>query len=431
MKKPQGIILAIVGTLGLLLAGQAIVHEGARRMKQIPLTTLKLHPYAFGRFLVDLPEGVECLNWKQEYKGAGPITVSEGITPSQFETIVQQRADELKAIHHEEGGSLFAQEDMLALPNCKQILYWQSALSKLQLECDAYCLIGHRLFKINPMTDPDVQSKSEMKAANEAIFRSMRLRRPDEIPPMPGFCFDGAIITEDISGMKHHSELVMVDLAWKERPDVHFSFCAFGNGERLDPPLLERLQEAGSASGEKVLRSGSRAVGPFQGEEQLARVQEKNHTEGHFFVWESQGRSYDPYNPQLRLDMTTGEGPGGSENASLSDPDALRLWDAIVNSIRIRPASSTTSATEPTAPPKPRAALGTRLRSGDRCVQAGSWTCAHDNNLVGATRVFRKGEELPPAVLDARLGWFGRLAGRPAELVEDTVWTLVGYEDGA
>ena len=344
------IIITLLGTLGLICAGQAVVHERARRMKMIPLSDLKLKPCAIGRFVVDLPEGANIQSWKQEYKGAGPIKVSEGITISQFETVLKQRADELRAVPHEEGGTLFEQEDKLALPSCKQILYWQSDLSKLQLECNAYYLLGNRMFKINPSTDPDSRSKNEMRVANEDIFRSMRLRNPDEIPTVSGFCFDGAIITEDISGMKHHSELVMVEIAWKERPDVHFGFSAITNGARLDPPLLERMKDAGSEPGEKKLRSGPCVVGSFHGEEDLTRVKEKNHTESHLFIWESEGVPNDPFNPQIRFDMTTGEGPNGSENASLSDKDALKLWDAIVNSIRLRP---TTPATASPAPAQP------------------------------------------------------------------------------
>jgi hypothetical protein len=74
------------------------------------------------------------------------------------------------------------------------------------------------------------------------------------------------------------------------------------------------------------------------GEEHLERVKEGNGTHGHLFVWETQGRANFQYEyPQIRLDMTTGNGKKGPENSSLSDEDALKLWDAIVDSIRWRP----------------------------------------------------------------------------------------------
>ena len=351
MKMLRWIIITLLGTLGLICAGQAVVHERARRMKMIPLNDLKLKPCAIGRFVVDLPEGANILSWKQEYKGAGPIKVSEGVTIGQFETIVKQRADELRAAPHETGGNMFEQEDTLALPHCSEILYWDNDLLKQELECNAYFLLGNLMFKINPSTNPDSKSKNKMRMANEDIFRSIRLRSPDELPASPGFCFEGGIITRDINDrLKWHSELIMVAIAWKERPDVHFSFSAITNGEMLDPPLLERMKDAGSEPGEKKLRSGPCVVGSFHGEEDLTRVKEKNHTESHLFIWESEGVPNDPFNPQIRFDMTTGEGPNGSENASLSDKDALKLWDAIVNSIRLRP---TTPATASPAPAQP------------------------------------------------------------------------------
>ena len=435
MRKLGWLLAAVFGTLGLVFAVWTTIHERTRRMKMIPLASLSLKSYAFGRFVIDLPAGVRMVNWKQGYSGAGPITVSEGTSLGRFETIVKQRVDELRAVPHEAGGTLFEQEDKLSLPHSREILYWDNALLKQELECDAYYQVGTTLFKINPSTNPDSKSKNEMKDANEDIFKNIRLRSPDEVPSEPGFCFEGAILTLDITPcLECHSERVMVDIAWEDRPDVHFSFTTFTNGEMLDPPLLERLKDAGNDPGEKILRSRPRMVGPFHGEEHLTRAKEKNGTEGHLFIWEAEGVPNDPFNPQIRVDMTSGDGPNGAENASLSDQDALRLWDAIVSSIRIRPTTKISTGPGVAAaavPPRPRTALGTRLKSGERCTQAGIWTCAHGGNLGGAKRVFREGEELPAAVLDTHRRWLGKLTGRPAETVVDTFWTLEGYPDEA
>jgi len=432
MRKLGWLAVVIFGTLGLICAGQAAVHKRERHMKMIPLTTLNLKPYAFGRFVIDLPDGVKMVNWKQGYSGAGPITVSKGVSKGQLETIVQQRIDELRAVPHEEGGTLFEQEDKLGLPHCREILYWQSQLSKLQLECDAYYQVENRLFKINPSTDPDSKSKNQMMHSNEDILRNIRLRRPNEVPSEPGFCFEDAILLRDISErLTWHSERVMVDIAWGDRPDVHFGFTTFTNGEMLDPPLLQRLKDAGSDSDEKLLRSGPRVVGPFKGEEHLTRVRERNNTEGHLFIWESEGVPNDPFNPQIRLDMTSGDGPNGAENASLSDQDALRLWDAMVSSIRIRPTTkaSTLEPTASAASSKPRSALGTRFKTGEVCPQSGIWACAHHENLGGTKRTFREGQIFHEAVLDIKRSWVGRLLGRPTETLVATAWTLVSYTD--
>ncbi len=46
---------------------------------------------------------------------------------------------------------------------------------------------------------------------------------------------------------------------------------------------------------------------------------------------------YQSEHPQIRLDMSTGNGREGPEDSSLSDEEALRVWDIMVNSIRLRP----------------------------------------------------------------------------------------------
>jgi hypothetical protein len=129
----------------------------------------------------------------------------------------------------------------------------------------------------------------------------------------------------------------MVDMVWPDRPDVRFSFTVFGNGLRPDPPLLTRMNNSNLIPKFGVLRSGPRTVDGNTGEEHLERVIEKNGTISHLFQWEAQGLPQRFDRPQLVLVMTTGNGADGPEYSSLSDKDALKLWDAVLNSLRWRP----------------------------------------------------------------------------------------------
>jgi hypothetical protein len=169
------------------------------------------------------------------------------------------------------------------------------------------------------------------------MFRSIRPLHSGEIPTEHGFCFESSILVDD--PRPRIFETVIATAIWLDRPDVRFSFTTFGNGETPDPPLLQRLQSATHFFGTKVLRSGRRDLASGEwGEEHLERVKEDNGTYGHLFIWEAPGQPNDDYlHPQIRLDMSTGNGKHGPENSSLSDADALKLWDAILNSIRLRP----------------------------------------------------------------------------------------------
>jgi len=85
------------------------------------------------------------------------------------------------------------------------------------------------------------------------------------------------------------------------------------------------------------------------GEELLQRVDEPNGAKVHGFMWESLADQNDVYLPNLILEFDTGLGrPGNPVNSSLSDAEALALWDKISSSLR----RHTTRETKPVATTK-------------------------------------------------------------------------------
>ena len=303
-----------------------------------PVTSWKLNSHPIDRFLVDFPEGAVIGGWYQRYQGTGPICLCPNVTPEEFEAAVGQRAAELKAIPHENGGTLLEKDIRLSLPHSRVLLYWENDYSKNSfLQADCYALIENNLYKLKSHTRTDPVKQKEHIEFFDEVFRSIRPLEHNEIPTEHGFCFDHSILMDSPRPALFGN--VIARAIWLDRPDVHFRFTTFGNGETTDPPLLERLKNVNPYFGAQVLRSGRRDLTSGEmGEEHLERVTEENGTEGHLFIWEAQGLPNDGYeHPQLRLDMTTGNGKHGPENSSLSDEDALKLWDAILDSIRLRP----------------------------------------------------------------------------------------------
>jgi hypothetical protein len=198
------------------------------------------------------------------------------------------------------------------------------------------------MFKFPIMAASDPTEQAIDLSFLEKRMEAIRFRRPDEIPTEPGTCFDGAILL-DRPGLDYFDH-VSVGVVWPDRPDVRFSFTVFGNGPRPDPPFLTRVKHAGATPLFGVLRSGPRDVDGNAGEEHLERVTEENGTISHLFHWEAQGLPCRFDRPQLILVMTTGNGQDGPVYASLSDKDALNLWDAVLTSLRWRP---TVPATQP------------------------------------------------------------------------------------
>lgn len=315
-------------------------------MKIQPLTQLKLVPQAFGRYVINLPEGVQLVNWQQSFQGTGPIKVAKGVTVEQFHSIAEHRTEELRSQHHDDGGTILEKIVDLRMPFAQAMTYWESqwTVKELLIECDAFYLMDGTLYRFRNSIDLDPVEQADYFRGFKETLRAIQPRRPDEIPTVSGTCFDGAILLDGPNRDK--SDMVMTTGIWPERPDVRFQLAILDNGPYPDPPLLERLEKANALRGSGVLRSRDRIVGDLKGQEHLERVEEKNGTEGHLFIWETPGEPNRWDLPQIRVEMSTGEGPKAPQDASLSDQDALALWDQVVDSLRWRPSSNPPSVFE-------------------------------------------------------------------------------------
>ena len=343
-------LILTAGFLALGLTGwgiaRAIERSTERKMKIQPLTQLKLRPQAFGRYVINLPEGVQLVNWQQSFQGTGPIRVAKGVTVEQFHSITEHRAEELRHLHHKDGGTILEKIVDLQLPYAWAVTYWEDkwAVKKLLIECDAFYLRDGCLYRFRNSIDLDPVEQADYFRGFKEMLRSIQPRRPDEIPTVSGSCFDGAILLDGPN--RDYSDLVMTTGIWPDRPDVRFQLAILDNGPNPDPPLLTRLEHANALRGPGVLRSRDRTVGGLKGQEQLERVTERNGTEGHLFIWETQGEANRWDLPQIRVEMSSGEGPKAPQDTSLTDQDALALWDQIVDSLHWRPSSNPPSVFE-------------------------------------------------------------------------------------
>jgi hypothetical protein len=291
--------------------------------------------------LIDLPEGSRLVDWSQSYQGTGRILVTKAVTVNRFHGILRDRIETLRLMKHQDGESMLGKVIDLRLPNAQAITYWNNELVQKNtfIECDAYYLKNQNLYKFQNMIDLDPVAQEQYFRDFKDMLEAIRPRRPDEIPTDPGSCFDDSIMLDGPN--RDYSELVMATGIWPDRPDVRFNFAILDNGPNPDPPLLTRLARAGPLDGWGVLRSRNRTVGDLAGQEHLERVKDhRNGAVGHLFVWETQGLPNRWDFPQIRLEMTTGEGRNEPQDASLSDQDALNLWDQVVDSLRWRPTST-------------------------------------------------------------------------------------------
>ena len=172
----------------------------------------------------------------------------------------------------------------------------------------------------------------------------------------------------------------------------------------------------------KTLRRGKHDVGSFKGEESLDMVPADGGYKVHMFRWEAQGVPDDPFKPNLVVELTTGRNSGYQDKRpTISEKEAVELFDAVVNSIRLRP---TGPAKRSEAAPAPKAPLGEMATTGRQCPQTGRWRAEE-----GEERLIREGEVMPHTPVSGTASLWQKLRGEAAPIYRSaTVWKLVAYE---
>ncbi|WP_146204344.1 T6SS immunity protein Tli4 family protein [Massilia glaciei] len=267
------------------------------------------------------------------------------------------------------------------------------------------------------------------------VASNLRLRSEDEIPAEPGICINGGFIPLDFE-----YEKVTIGVRLKEFPDVHFSIAALKNGDFL--PVEDRLElrligaEAAAAHDGlgaayariKIFRRQARQVGAWKGFEFVAHKPAFGRdAEAHDFRFESLGASNDPLLPRLdvRLDSGVKKNKKASVKPSITDEEAIELWDRLLDSIRIRE----TGGGNPGAGEKKRTPLGERSMTGGTCSQDGWWRSTDCGEIEGgARRHFAFGDTFPDIVLLYKPSVWQRLTGERPRHRLTTVWELVDYD---
>ncbi|RQS16450.1 hypothetical protein DIE07_02105 [Burkholderia sp. Bp9002] len=125
------------------------------------------------------------------------------------------------------------------------------------------------------------------------------------------------------------------------KPDVWIRLTAYAQ-KSVEPGLRARAGGIlpallGAVVGVGQLRNRARPVGPIEADEILvAGTQDGKRTYG--FKWEAPGKAYSLAEPNLNASLRVGESAYSTNKESFAnDGEALELWDAVVDSIRLRP----------------------------------------------------------------------------------------------
>lgn len=179
----------------------------------------------------------------------------------------------------------------------------------------------------------------------QRVLNDMRRLKPKEIPSEPGFCITGAIIP---GAPQEESQYEYAYMSFRPRsnPDVLITISTETHYKKEEKSLLERKPSAGLLSlfsGElwriKHLRSGKRNVKDMPGEEVMDAIKTDNGGISHVARWETEGQLGAATHPMIVVELETASKADQVEyaNSSLSNEQAMALFDAVVNSVRLRP----------------------------------------------------------------------------------------------
>lgn len=386
-----------------------------------------------GRFLVDIPKEAYKVADSSNYRGRS-VSV-RAMKRDDYLKLVSDKETNLSTTKHENEPSLLKQLVKSADGDNATFIYRESSTDAYQYNVEAFKWMNNRSFILKSRVDDDRVNVSLQNSSK--TLAELQYRRPDAIPASAGFCIDSGFFAGDPPWP--HLEKTFVHLRFKNNPDVMVTISTDVNTDKLDKGLLARTEKRSIpdaykelAKRVKSMRRGLHPVGNIHGEETLDSVPGGEIYDVHMFYWEAPGKPRDIYAPSIVVNLETGETlDSEKQRPSLSDKQAIELFDSIVNSIRLRPTGGTGAADTLPPPPRPPAKtpLGTRLPSGSMCPQTGEWVCEQQQAMGGARRVFAEGEPLPEVLLPVRLNAWQKLLGKPDKRPAATVWTLASLPE--
>ncbi|MDO8071972.1 T6SS immunity protein Tli4 family protein [Janthinobacterium sp. SUN176] len=327
------------------IAKELQMSDNLKLSKRLEVLFLKTKIVCFGRYAIEVPQEAKLIYGNISFPSR--IEIVKGGIIARDEKI----SEDIKKIKTNNPSSEIISSENGPIENSWQFRYFDNKFSKED---------GNVFFKtyINKGDITFILSGSTPKGgtitntATTQLIRanSLRLRNHDEIPEEPGHCLEGGHMSDSSYSVQ---EMADAGLYFPSFPDVTFSVTSNKDAYGDYPPaeyeakvrgelsLLARIQRAKDQQGKNypartLLREGKRDVQHWHGEESLIR-----RTDGvHDFEWALVGTPLDiAYPSVLEASMYTKVAHnmvGAAEAASLSDEEAIALWDKLLSGLKFR-----------------------------------------------------------------------------------------------
>ena len=304
----------------------------------------KTKPVCFGRFVLDVPFDADVVTGPQAF---GPNIES---LPNGVQSLARRakaKRDEIQAKAHTIDRAEVISLNEGPTPTSWMLRYWKSDTAReVGLETIEGFLAGAPHGFIYRTATSENQTTSDTLKKITYVATHLRSRDAQQVPVEPGVCLDMGFIADD-SGQ--FQEIFGIGLRFPGLSDVSFSLSSNKDAQQGDS-FEDRRAEAKRAAfmvaplatlfnKVKTLREGKLKVQQGQGSEALfRRPMEEGDGAWHEFQFEYVGKRFDHRNPSWDATLFTGvaHNQPGSKPSSLTDEEAMALWDRLMSSVRLR-----------------------------------------------------------------------------------------------
>jgi hypothetical protein len=313
--------------------------EMSPRLKKLFASTKAV---CFGRYVLDVPEEAQLILGYQEMPAE--IITHENAAGKENDLAEAFRKETLIKRPEAEFASLLAGP----VPNSLLLRYFGSPYLKSVGGEGIMSFIpaGSHVFEFG-WGSGDEESANEIIEKSAYIARNLRARDNAEVPKGPGVCIDLGFIPETTGKFQ---EIFSAGVHFPSLPDVSFSVMSNKNASTDGPNgvgIIERHEAAMRDQGVVFpidtelarLRIGKHIVNGWNGEEVLLRHNGKDGAMIHEFMWEVIGKTGDlrhPASVDINFDTGVAANTKYATKGSLTDDEAVALWDKLLSSLRFR-----------------------------------------------------------------------------------------------
>ncbi|MEX3954789.1 T6SS immunity protein Tli4 family protein [Trinickia sp. EG282A] len=303
-----------------------------------------IRTYCIGRYVVDVPADAQINGEDYRYMFGRIESQATPFDIESFNKMVDRRADELRAINEDKGRTL--KGTISATPTARALITSENVFGSKNYGFEAYWLAQHTLFTLKAMDMDEVVFETRVlpKLQNQ-LLPHLQARSQEETPTQPGFCLKDGFIAND--GTTSQFENAAISFKFAQWPGVLVSVQTMTVTKLGQPSLFQRVDGVGLPDAFKnlvsqirILRRGQRTINGRAGEEILSTLPTDAGYRLHQFQWEADGMEVsNGLKPTITVELESGmtQENGVPTRPLLTDEQAIALFDAVANSVRLRP----------------------------------------------------------------------------------------------